>query len=99
MLAVAKSDNCLDCVKVLLKSKAYTAVKDCFNNNLLHIAALNGNNDILDYLAKNLSISLVERNEAGETAMNICQRLKNPKGINILSQYQDMQDNSKKTAD
>jgi len=77
MLTVAKSDENLDCLKVLLQHNANFSAKDEDNNGLLHIAALNNNNKMLDYLSKNLKIDIFERNTKGETALNICQTLKN----------------------
>ena len=98
MLAVAGSDKNLECVKTLLNHRADSKAKDCFDNTVLHIAALNGNNQILDYLSKNLS-NIFDRNSEGETALNVCQKLKNQDGINILSQFQEQFDDSKATAD
>jgi len=98
MLAVAKSDKCLECVKLLLQNDASPNVKDEAGNNLLHLAALNGNNAILDYLSKNLKINIFERNQKGETALNICQLNKNADGTKILQQYTDEFDSSKNQA-
>lgn len=72
MLAVAREDSNLECVKILLQKGADYKVKDEYKNTLHHIAAINGNNNILDYLAKNLKIELFERNEKGDTALSIC---------------------------
>lgn len=88
MLTVAKGDENLDCLKVLLQQDANFLAKDEYNNGLLHIAALNGNNKMLDYLSKNLKIDIFERNSKGETALNICQTLKNQAGIDILKKFQ-----------
>ena len=41
MLAVAKGDENLDCLKVLLQNGANYTARDEYNNSLLHIAALN----------------------------------------------------------
>jgi ankyrin repeat protein len=38
-LAIAKSDENLDCAKLLLKSGANMKVRDDFGNTLLHVAA------------------------------------------------------------
>ena len=59
-------------------------MEDEYGNTVHHIAALNGNNNILDYLAKNLKIELFARNELGDTPLSICQKLKNQDGIKIL---------------
>ena len=63
---------------------------------MLHIAAINGNNKILDYLSKNLKINIFERNFSGETPLNICQVQNNSKGVEILEQYTSEYDQSKK---
>jgi ankyrin repeat protein len=47
-------------------------VKDDLGNNLLHIAAIYGNNTILEYFIKNLKIEIFSRNIKGETALSIC---------------------------
>ena len=99
MLAVAKDDANLDCVKVLLKHGANFNCKDECGNTVLHVAALNGNNKTLDYLSKNLKINLFERNRNGETALNICQTLKNPEGVKCLEQYQVEYDKSRTQAE
>jgi ankyrin repeat protein len=77
MLAIARDDSNLECVKLLLQKGANYKVEDEYGNTVHHIAALNGNNNILDYLAKNLKIELFARNEKGETPLSICQQLKN----------------------
>lgn len=72
MLAIARDDSNLECVKLLLQKGANYRVLDEYGNTVHHIAALNGNNNILDYLAKNLKIELFSRNEKGETPLSIC---------------------------
>ena len=99
MLAVTKDDDSLECVKLLLQNDANHNVKDEEGNNLLHLAALNSNNKILDYLAKNLQINIFERNSKGETPLNICQARKNNEGVKNLEKYTDQFDNSKKQAE
>ena len=66
---------------------------------MLHVAALYGNNKILDYLAKNLKLDLFARNSKGETALNICHTTKNAAGIALLGVLQQTCDASKGTAD
>ena len=58
MLAVAGGDHNLDCVKALLNKGVDYKCEDDNGNTVLHIAALNGCNQILDFLAKNLKIEL-----------------------------------------
>ena len=78
MLAVANGDKGgLESLKVLLLNGANFSNKDYYDNSLLHIAALNNNNKILDWLLKNLKIGIFDRNKNGETALNICQTNKN----------------------
>ena len=98
MLAIAKGDENLECAKLLLREGADFSRKDEYGNTVLHIAALNGNNKVLDYLSKNLKINLFERNQKGETALNICHVNKNPEGVKILEQYQDEYDKSRDQA-
>ena len=99
LLAVAKSDDNLECAKSLLKFGANVNVKDEYGNTLLHVAALNGNNKTLNYIAKNLKINMFERNQDGETALNICSTLKNSEGKKILEQFQGEYDKSKAQAE
>lgn len=98
MLCVAKGDENLDCVKLLLQHLADYQRKDTFDNTLLHIAALNGNKKILDYIAKNLKIDLLERNKNGDTALSICTAQKNTEGEEILLKYSAEYDTSKNLA-
>ena len=78
MLAVANGDKGgLESLNVLLLNGANFSNKDYYDNSLLHIAALNNNNKILDWLLKNLKIGIFDRNRNGETALNICQTNKN----------------------
>lgn len=98
MLCVAKGDENLDCVRLLLQYHADYQRKDSFDNTLLHIAALNGNNRILDYIAKNLKLDLLERNKNGDTALSICTAQKNTEGEEILQKYSAEYDTSKNLA-
>ena len=84
MLTVAGGDQNLDCLKLMLQNGANFICKDDFDNNLLKIAAKNNCNKMIDYIAKNLKINIFERNKEGETALNICQNLKNEQGIATL---------------
>ena len=84
MLAVAGSDANIECVKTLLKHKANQKAFDKNGNTLLHIAAINSNNKILDYLGKNLDMDIFARNKKGDTALTICQNMKNIEGIGFL---------------
>jgi ankyrin repeat protein len=70
MLAVAGGD--LDCVKALLGKGVDYRCEDDYGNNVLHIAAINGSNQILEFLCKNLKMELFERNKAGDSALSIC---------------------------
>ena len=99
MLAVAKGDENFDCLQVLLAQGADFNCTDEYDNNLLHVAALYGNNKILDYLAKNLKLDLFARNNKGETALNICHTAKNQAGVVLLEKLQKTCDASKSTAD
>jgi len=98
MLAVAKGDENLDCVKLLLSQGADFLAKDSAENSVLHVAALNGNNKILAYLAKNLKIDIFGRNKKGETALNICAAQKNQAGADLLADFQQEYDSSKNQA-
>ena len=66
---------------------------------MLHIAAVNGCNQVLDYLAKNLKNELFQRNKLGETALSICQAQKNAKGIQIMNQFKADYDKSRSIAE
>jgi len=50
MLAVAGGDSNIECAKLLVQNKADTAVTDPAGNTLLHIAALFGHNEMLEYI-------------------------------------------------
>lgn len=58
MLAIAGGDHNLDCVKALLSKGVNFKCEDDNGNTLLHIAAINGCNKTLEFLAKNLKIEL-----------------------------------------
>lgn len=73
MLAVTSKDSTVECVKVLLGEGADFKCKDDFGNTVLHLAAVNGNNKMIEFIAKNLKIDIFERNKAGETALGICE--------------------------
>lgn len=70
----------MDCLKLLLQKGADFNKKDSFDNSILHIAAINGNNKMIDYISKNVKIDIFGRNVNGETALNICIALKNAEG-------------------
>jgi ankyrin repeat protein len=50
----------------------------------LHIATTYGSTDILEYLINNVSVSVFERNEQGETALSIAQEKKNQRAVTLL---------------
>jgi len=77
MLSVAGQHANLDCVKTLLANQADFRTVDKQGNSILHIAAFNSQNAILEYLTKNLRMEIFARNNAGETALFICKSLKN----------------------
>lgn len=78
MLAVAGGDSNIECVKILLVNKANTGLLDSYGNSLLHIAAIYGSSEILQYLLQNLKqMNIFERNNNGETALSIAQEKKN----------------------
>jgi len=98
MLASVRSDENLECVKTLLQLGANFECLDEFGNNVLHIAAMNGNNKIIDYLSKNLKIGIFTRNKNGESALSICEALNNEEGSKILQKYMEEYDTSKNKA-
>jgi ankyrin repeat protein len=99
MLCVAKGDENLDCVKMLLRHSADYKRKDEYNNTILHIAAINGSNKILEYIAKHLKVDIFDRNKSGETALSICKTIKNAEGEKILEKFSDEYDTSKNLAE
>ena len=95
MLAVTRSDENLDCVKTLLNHGAsYDGLTDNFGNTVIHLAAMNGNNKILDYLTKTLKTDMFSRNKKGESALSLA----NADGAKILEAYQKEFDQSRLTA-
>ena len=99
MLAVAKGDDNIECIGVLLAAGADHTCKDEQDNNLLHIAAYYGNNRVLDYFAKNHKFDLFARNKKGQTAFNISRSTKNNVGMACLEVLQKETDGSKSLAD
>lgn len=89
----------MDCLKTLLQHHADYTRTDQNQNSVLHIAAIHGCNNMIDYMAKNLKIDIFARNKEGETALTICQKMKNTKGYDLLSKYANEYDNSKNIAD
>lgn len=69
MLAVASEDKCLECVKLLLKAGADLNKQDFFGDTIGHIAGMNKNNRILDYLVNEAGIDLNQPNHRGETPL------------------------------
>jgi len=55
MLTIAGGDQNLDCMRLLLQQGANFQCKDLTGNSILHIAAMNSCNKMLDYIAKNLN--------------------------------------------
>jgi len=94
MLAVARDDANLECVKTLLSHGANFECRDTLGNGIIHIAAMNGNNKILDYLTKNLKTDMFSRNQKGESALSLA----DAEGAKILEQYQMEYDQSGSTA-
>lgn len=80
MLAVSGSDENLECVKTLLQHGANFESKDTYGNGVIHIAAINGNNKILDYLTKNLKTDMFSRNLKGESPLTLA----DADGVKIL---------------
>ena len=98
MLAVAGGDSNVDIVKALLNSKADFKKTDEFGNSILHIAAMNSNNKMMDFIAKTLKIDIFGRNKDGETALSICQTNKNQEGVDLYEKHQQIFDKSKDAA-
>jgi len=94
MLAIAAGDHNLDCVKALLSKGVNYKGEDEYGNSVLHIAALNGCNKILEWLAKNLKVELFMRNKAGDSILSICQQQSNQKGVDIINQFKANYDKS-----
>jgi ankyrin repeat protein len=94
MLAVSRDDENLECVKTLLQHGANFETRDSLGNSVIHLAAMNGNNKILDYLTKNLKTDMFSRNKKGESALSLA----NGDGAKILEQYQKEYDQSRLTA-
>ena len=84
MLAVAGSDYNRKCILVLIANGADINCLDKYDNNLFHIAALYGNNKILEFLVKNLKLSILTKNKNGETPLNICHRTGNKVGLAVI---------------
>jgi len=76
-----------ECLRVLHDNGANIHCTDAYDNNLLHLAAMYGTNKILEYIAKKVDLNLLARNSKGETAIGICQQLKNKAGVKILEKF------------
>ena len=71
MLCAALPDN-FECFMVLIKNGAKYDTLDSHGNTLLHVAALNGNNQAIKYIAENLKIDMHASNLKGEKAAAMC---------------------------
>ena len=98
MLAVAGNDQTGDTVRVLLNGGADYKREDEFGNTVLHIAAMHSKNQILEYFCNNSKLDIFCRNKEGETALSICEGLKNQSGVEILQKYKKL-DKSSEIAD
>lgn len=98
MLAVASPFSNLETIKALLNAKADFKKTDEFGNSILHIAAINSNNKMIDFITKTLKLDIFGRNKKGDTALSICQDIKNQGGLDILEKYQQSFDKSKDAA-
>lgn len=99
MLAIAGGDHNLECVKALLNKGVDYKCEDDQGNTVLHIAAINGCNQILDFLCKNLKMELFTRNKAGDTTLSICQQQQNQRGVEIMKSFEADYDKSRVYAD
>lgn len=93
MLAVAEGGQNIEAVRILLANKADTTILDTYGNNILHLAALYGNNEALEYLTQSAfnKLNVSERNNDGDTPLSIVQEKKNDKGIKILEKFISLQ--------
>ena len=94
MLSIDDDKDNFECFKTLLKNGANINCKDEFENTILHIAAMYDNNQVLNYICKNLKINLFQRNKSEETALIICNKLKNAEGAKMIEEYLKEYDHS-----
>ena len=88
MLSIAGGGQNVECTKLLVSKGAEVSVKDQTGNTLLHIAALSGNNDALEFLLNNShKLNVFERNEKGETPLSIAQEKKDQRAMRLLEEY------------
>lgn len=84
MLCAAGGEENFEGFKILLKHKASYTTKDSNDNNVLQVAAAHDNNKVMEYIVKNLEVDTFWRNNAGETALTICQNNNNEAGVELL---------------
>jgi ankyrin repeat protein len=59
-------------VKILLANNADTTILDTYGNNILHIAAIYGNNPAMEFLTQSSKkLNVLERNNDGDTPLSI----------------------------
>lgn len=101
MLSVAGGGQNIECTKLLVSKGADVTVKDQFGNTLLHIAAIYGNNEAIDFFYINShKLNVFERNHNGETPLSIAQEKKDQRAMSLLEQYaQKYGDQTKQNTD
>lgn len=101
MLSVAGGGQNIECTRLLVSKGADVTVKDPFGNTLLHIAAIYGNNEAIDFFYINShKLNVFERNHKGETPLSIAQEKKDQRSMRLLEQYaQKYGDQTKQNTD
>jgi len=102
MLAIVSDKANLEVVKQLLASQSNFNVREkSTGNNILHLAAASCPNlDIIDYLVRSLNQDMLfERNQKGDTPLNICVNTKNKPATELMEKLQATYDKSGDKAD
>jgi ankyrin repeat protein len=100
-LAIVSPYSDMETVQLLLQSKANTKVLERdTGNNLIHLAALYcTNNDIFNYVVKNVNLDLFARNKQGETLASIVKQGNDKERHSSVEQLLSSKDKSKQEAD
>lgn len=82
-----------------MNAKADFKNTDEFGNTIIHIAAINSNNAMIEFIVRTLKLDIFGRNKAGETALSICEMNNNQEGVDIFKKYLQSFDKSGDAAD
>ena len=88
-------------MKILFgKDVNHGVIENSTGNNILHLAAKYSTDiKVLEYVVKNARVDIFARNNAGETALVICESVGNQAGVQIIEECQECLDDTAKKTD